>query len=120
MQRTGWGGLVNTDFTTSHGQKDTAITGRAINLSAHDASMTVTCKFSKRTTFIPGKTTYTAEDRGLLLLDALLTGDCHAHSSPAARTYAINNEFILELGCNNMIKVTYYIDSLDSLLLKST
>jgi hypothetical protein len=59
MQRTGWGGLVNT------------------NLSAHDASMTVTCKFSKRTTFIPGKTTYTAEDRGLLLLDALLTGDCH-------------------------------------------
>ena len=75
MQRTGWGGLVNTDFTTSHGQKDTAVTGRAINLSAHDASMTVTCKFSKRTTFIPGKTTYTAEDWGLLLLDALLTGD---------------------------------------------
>lgn len=67
--------MVNTDFTTSHGQKDTAITRRAISLSAHDASMTVTCKFSKRTTFVPGKTTYTAEDWGLLLLDALLTGD---------------------------------------------
>jgi hypothetical protein len=34
-------------------------------LSYHDASMTVTCKCSKRTTFIPGKTTYTAEDWAL-------------------------------------------------------
>jgi len=62
MQRTGWGGLVNTDFTTSHGQKDTAITKRAINLSAHDASMTVTWKFSKELPLFQEKTTYTAED----------------------------------------------------------
>jgi hypothetical protein len=34
MQRTDWGGLMNTDFTTSHGQKGTSYNQEAINLSA--------------------------------------------------------------------------------------
>jgi hypothetical protein len=51
------------------------ILGLPISAEGYDAVMTVTCKFSKRTTFIPGKTTYTAEEWALRLLDALLVGD---------------------------------------------
>jgi hypothetical protein len=37
--------------------------------------MTVTCKFSKRTTFVPGMNTYNAEQWAVRLVDALLSGD---------------------------------------------
>ena len=40
-----------------------------------DCAMSITCKFSKRNTFIPGKTTWTAAEWATALLDRLEIGD---------------------------------------------